>query len=87
MKGNISSFYKYSKYSTIVNIVAQCFRAIFLMTRNMKNVERKLQLRKGFQLKRINTGMSNNMYLEEQIELHTTPSVKEITFSKNYLTK
>ena len=86
-EGIYQVLYKYNKYSTILNVVAQCFRAIFLMTKNMKNEERKMQLRKGFQLKRISTGMSNTMSLEEQKELHTTPSIKEITFSKNYLIK
>ncbi len=75
-EGIYQVLYKYNKYSTILNIVAQCFRAIFLMTKNMKNEERKMQLRKGFQLKRINTEMSKTMSLEEQKELHATPSIK-----------
>ena len=48
-EGIYQVLYKYNKYSTILNVVAQCFRAIFLMTKNMKNEERKMQLRKGFQ--------------------------------------
>jgi len=77
----------YSNYHTMLNVVAQCFRAIHLMTKSMSNDSRKTQLRKGFELSRIPTNASKSMSAEDQKKMHITASKKELKFAKDFLIK
>ena len=45
--------HQYSKYHTILNIVAQYFRAIYIMLNNVQDETRKQLLRNNFELNRI----------------------------------
>ena len=48
--GIYGTMYKYNNYYTILNVVAQCFRVIHLMSAKLKDDERKTQIRKGYEL-------------------------------------
>ena len=85
MEGINGVIHKHNNYYTILNITAQCFRAIFLMTKNLRNENRKMQLRKGFNLTRISSEISQNMTPEDQRKMHITPSIEELNFARNYL--
>ena len=45
--GVFGIMYRYNNYYTILNIVAQCFRAIHMMSENNKSENRKMQIRQG----------------------------------------
>ena len=77
----------YSNYHTMLNVVAQCFRAIHLMTKGISNNVRREQLRRGFELARIPSAVSKNMSEEEQRKMHITASQKELNFAKEFLIK
>ena len=77
----------YSNYHTMLNVVAQCFRAIHLMTKGISNNVRREQLRSGFELARIPSAVSKNMSEEEQRKMHITASQKELNFAKEFLIK
>ena len=77
----------YSRYSTMLNVVAQCFRAIYLMTKGITNESRRKELRIGFELHRIPKEISKDMSPEDQDKMHITPSEEERQFAKNYLIK
>ena len=77
--------YKYDNYYTILNIVAQCFRVIHLMSAKLKNEKRKAQIRNGYELSRISTDISASMNPADQKRMHITPSAKEIKFARDFL--
>ena len=77
--------YKYNNYYTILNVVAQCFRIIHLMSTKIKSDERKSQIRKGYELSRIPTDISDSMTPEDQRRIYITPSAKEIKFARDFL--
>ena len=79
--------HSYSNYLAILNVIAQCFRAITLFSKNMKNKDRQRKINKGFQIKRLETVMSKNMSPGDKKEMHITPSEEELTFARNYLIK
>ena len=85
MEGINGVIHKHNNYYTILNITAQCFRAIYLMTKNLRNESRKIQLRKGFNLTRIASEISQSMTPEDQRKMHITPSIEELNFARNYL--
>ena len=43
---------RYSNFHSTLNIVAQCFRALALMTRGMKDKERRKEILRGFEIMR-----------------------------------
>ena len=67
----------YSNYHTMLNVVAQCFRAIHFMTKCISDNVRRKQLQKGFELARIPSAVSKSMSQEEQRKMHITASQKE----------
>ena len=79
--------YRYNNYYTILNIVAQCFRAIHMMSENNKSENRKVQIRQGYHLDRISSKEIDSMTPEEQKRMHITPSSKEIRFARDFLIK
>ena len=85
--GIFGVMYNYSNYYTILNIVAQCFRAIHLMSERNQDEERKCQIRKGFELSRIKGEVTNSMTEKDQKRMHITPTTKEIIFDRDYLIK
>merc|ERR1712175_69482 len=64
--GIFGVMYNYSNYYTILNIVAQCFRAIHIMSEKNQNGERKYQIRKGFELRRIKGEVTDSMTEKDQ---------------------
>ena len=85
--GVFGIMYRYNNYYTILNIVAQCFRAIHMMSENNKSENRKMQIRQGYHLDRISSKETDSMTLEEQKRMYITPSSKEIRFARNFLIK
>ena len=83
--GIFGVMYNYSNYYTILNIVAQCFRAIHIMSEKNQNEERKYQIRKGFELCRIKGEVTDSMTEKDQKRMHITPTTKEIIFARDYL--
>merc|ERR1711954_310588 len=59
--GIFGVMYNYSNYYTILNIAAQCFRAIHLMSERNQDEKRKCQIRQGFELSRIKGEVTNSM--------------------------
>ena len=83
--GIFGVMYNYSNYYTILNIVAQCFRAIHLMSERNQDEKRKCQIRQGFELSRIKGEVTNSMTEKDQTRMHITPTTKEIIFARDYL--
>ena len=84
-EGIFSIIHRFNSWNTIINITAQYFRAIALMTKGIKDESRKEELRKGFEIHRISAEVGQNMTPVEKNKLHITPSIKELDFAKNYL--
>ena len=83
--GIFGVMYNYSNYYTILNIVAQCFRAIHIMSEKNQNKERKSQIRQGYELSRITEDVTDSMTETDQKRMHITPSTKELMFARDYL--
>ena len=79
--------HQYSKYHTILNIVAQCFRSIYLMTNNIQDGTRKQLFRRNFELNRISEDISKDMSPEDQKKMYKSPSLQKLNFARNYLIK
>ena len=77
--------YRYSNFDTILNVVAQCFRAITLMASKITPLSRKIQITKGFDLKRVPPAISAIMTENDKKLIHITPHLEEIIFAKNFL--
>ena len=83
--GIFGVMYKYSNYYTILNIVAQCFRAIYIMSDKNQNEERKSQIRQGYELKRITGEVTDSMTAPAQKRMYITPSTNDLLFARDYL--
>ena len=77
--------HRYSNFHTILNIVAQCFRALELMVRAFKDEKRRAEIVKGFVITRIPAEISQDMSEEDRRKMHITPSSSDIDFAKNVL--
>ena len=58
--GIYQALHRYSNFHTILNIVAQCFRALALMARGIKDEERREEIVKGFAITRIPAEISQD---------------------------
>ena len=76
---------KYSNFTTALNIIAQCFRALALMTNSIKDESRRNQLTRGFNIHRISSEISKEMSSDEQRKMHITPSITELNFARDFL--
>ena len=64
--------YNYSNYYTILNIVAQCFRVIHILSEKNQNKERKSQIRQGYELSRITEEVTDSMTDADQKNAYYT---------------
>ena len=76
---------RYSNFHSALNIVAQCFRALALMTKGMKNKERGKEILRGFEITRLPIEISQAMSEEDKRKIHITPSASEIEFARRFL--
>ena len=84
-QGIYSLIDKYNNYTKLLNVTAQCFRAIVLMTRNMTDTKRREEITKGYKIHRLSANRENMMEPEEQAKLHLIPSIREIQFANKFL--
>ena len=76
---------QYSNFDTVLNVVAQCFRALALMAKAIKNEERRKEILKGFEITRIPANISQDMSDEQKQKVHITPSIQDIEFARRFL--
>ena len=76
---------RYSNFHSTLNIVAQCFRALALMTKGMKDKTRRKEILRGFEIMRLPIEISEAMSEEDKRKIHITPSASEIEFARRFL--